>query len=716
MRFPRFCRDHPYAILALLALVWYGYQVLRLLHIEQMITGGEISLPLDDSFIYLQYSRAIAEGHPFVYTPGNEPTTGATSLLWPFLLAPPHLLRLGPQAAIAWALTLCAVALWASAQLMARLGHLLAGTPGMLLAFALFLLSPYLLWGYMTGMEIGLYAAVHLGSLLLYLREREAAEFPRLRWMVFLLAASRPEGAILSGVFGVAMFLDRRRAATAGRLSRFFDPALLLPFAAAALPFLVNLAVSGSIESTSSQAKSILAEPHPDIRRQFLLDSPKVWAAILKAYLSWLQLGSGVVMVTRYWIPSAIVLALFALLSFLPRGRAWADGRVILLLFPAAIVVDSLPVAWSVHFYRYQQGFYPVVLLCFAAGIARAVTVVWTRLPRWAGIPASALLLLGPLWAWMPVFTEVYEDVIHFYGQNCENILHQQVTVARWIGRTLPRNAIVAMNDAGAIAYYGNRSTVDLLGLTTKGFAKAYRSGIGCMFEKLRRLPPARLPTHFAIYPEWFPYLKASGVLGTEIFRAHLTANTISGEDDKVVYPARWTDVLGADSPVLPHPEIAAARIRDKLDLAWLDDEKRHAWVAYGYEFDEKQNRWRDRPSVMLRDVLRRYVPTNGSGRPLTDAGRKVFAWERFRFSVEPGKDATLLARTDAWYPNRLIVTVDGATAGLWTIARSETTWVEPAFRIPGRLLSRPNVEIEVRREEPKDGGEWAPFQYWIYQ
>ncbi len=712
----RFVRRHELLFIGLFSFAYFSYQLLRLLHVERITTGGEISLPLDDSFIYLQYARAIAEGHPFVYAPGNAPTTGATSLIWPFLLAPPHLLHLGPTAAIAWSLTLGAAALFASAILMARLGRALAGTLGMLLSAALFLGSPHLLWGYMSGMEIGIYGTVLLATLLLYLREREDATFPRLRWMLFLLAASRPEGAVLSGVFGLAMARHRWRAARAGSIPRFFSPALFLPFVAAALPFLINLTVSGSMESTSSQAKSIFAEPHPDIRRQFLLDSPKVWLSIMKAYLSWLQLLPGAIMVPRYWIPSALALLLFALFSFVPRGRPWADGRMVLLLLPAAVLVDSLPVAWSVHFYRYQQGFYPVVLACLAAGVARAATLAWTRLPRALGVAGAALLVAAPLVAWSPIATDVYEGVIGFYGQNCENILHQQVKVGRWIARALPEDAVVAMNDAGAIAYYGERSTVDLIGLTSEGFAKGYRSGIGCMFEKLRRLPPRRLPTHFAVYPEWFPYLKASGVLGPEIFRAHLEYNTICGEDDKVVFPARWAQVLHADSLAIAHPEIAGATRRDTFDLAWLEDEKRHEWIAYGYEFDDKRSRWRDRPAVLLRDVLRQYAPSGGSAEPITDAGRKVFAWERFRVAAEPGRDAILIVRTDAWYPNRLTVMVDGKPAGIWTIARSETAWVEPSFRIPGTLLVRPRPQIEIRREDPKDGGDYAPFHYWVYQ
>ena len=711
-----FARRRPMLLIGLVAVATLSYQVGRLLRAERMITGGELCLPLDDSFIYLQYARAIAQGHPFVYTPGNAPTSGATSLLWPFLLLPPHLTPLGPTFAIAWSLALGVLALLASTLLIARLGRSLGGALGMILSVLFFLASPHLLWGYMSGMEIGLYASVLLGTVWLYLRERDAARFPRLKWVLFLLAISRPEGAVLSGVFGLVMARDRWRAARAGSIDRFWTPSLALPFLAAALPFLVNLAISGAFESTSSQAKSILAEPHPDVRRKFLLDSPQVWIAIVRSYLSCLELGPTAAMVTRYWIASVLALGSVLLVSFVPRRRPWADGRVVLILFPAAVIVDSLPVAWSVHFYRYQQGFYPILLACLAAGIARAATMAWSRLPRALGAAAALLIVAAPLVAWSPLATEVYDRVLFFYGHNCENILHQQVRTGRWIDANLPPTAVVGMNDAGAIAYYGNRSTVDLLGLTSQGFATVYRSGIGCMFENLRRLPPKRLPTYFAIYPEWFPYLKSSGVLGPEAFRAHLSFNTICGEDDKVVYPAEWIDVTPADSVVGTHPEIAGKRLRDTFDLAWLEDEKRHRWTPYGYPYDEKRADWSNHPMVLLRDVLRQYSYADRPTRPVTDAGRTVFGWDRFRVRVTPGRDAVLILRTDAWYSNRLRVSVDGTPAGLWTIARSETAWVEPSFTIAGRWIRRDRPWIEIRRENPKDGGDYAPFHYWIYQ
>src|SRR5258706_3522972 len=48
--------------------------------------GGPI-LPLDDAYIHFQYARVLAEGHPFQYNPGQPPTSGATSLLYPIILA-----------------------------------------------------------------------------------------------------------------------------------------------------------------------------------------------------------------------------------------------------------------------------------------------------------------------------------------------------------------------------------------------------------------------------------------------------------------------------------------------------------------------------------------------------------------------------------------------------------------------------------------------------
>src|SRR5438552_17251928 len=50
--------------------------------------AGSFGFPLDDSYIYLTYARQIARGRPFTYFDGSGYTAGATSMLWPIVIAP----------------------------------------------------------------------------------------------------------------------------------------------------------------------------------------------------------------------------------------------------------------------------------------------------------------------------------------------------------------------------------------------------------------------------------------------------------------------------------------------------------------------------------------------------------------------------------------------------------------------------------------------------
>ena len=699
-------RGRLFLILAVIAFALV--QLARILGEERVLTGGELSLPLDDSFIYLQYSRAIAQGHPFVYTPGNAPTTGATSLWYPLLLLPPHLLRLSPALCIAWSIALGLAAYVLSALLLALLGRRLGGPVGGGMALILFLASPYLLWGYMSGMEIGLYATVLLGTLTVYLRERPGGRFPTLRWWLFGLAGCRPEGAILCLVFGALMAWDRWRASSRDTPDgpRLVSASLLLPLAAAALPFVVNLALTGSIESTGSQAKSVLAEPYAETRAEYLANTPTIWLNIAECYLSHFTLDARNHFLPRLWYPSVLGALLFVLFGFLTRRGRWDRGLALLALIAVGIVVSSIPVYWQMHFYRYQQGLFPVVLLLIGSGWGRLAGWAWERTPRWAGAALAAAATVAPLALWMTILVPANAEMVRVYARCCENIFHQQVRVGRWIDANLPQDALVGLNDAGAIAYYGNRTTLDFVGLTSAGLARVYRSGLGCLFEQMRRVPPDRQPTYCAIYPEWFPYWRESGILGPERFRAHLEANLICGGSDMVIYPSSWRAVAPSGTPALLHPELESMRLTDSFDPAWLEDERRHEW----------------RTEPEAKDVLRRYGYAGRPGPAITDAGRIVRRSGRFRATVTPGRDLVIVMRTDAWYPNRLRVLVDGKDAGLWTYAFSETAWVEPRFRVPGGLLTRSRPELTMVRDEAGTdpdgaaGRNFSPFRIWLYQ
>ncbi len=72
---------------------------------------GHPGAALDDSFIHFQYARAFAEGHPFRFEAGEPTTSGATSLVWPALLAPFWLAGFRGEAILwpAWAMSFVAL-------------------------------------------------------------------------------------------------------------------------------------------------------------------------------------------------------------------------------------------------------------------------------------------------------------------------------------------------------------------------------------------------------------------------------------------------------------------------------------------------------------------------------------------------------------------------------------------------------------------------------
>ena len=72
---------------------------------------GEFVMPLDDVYIHFQYARQMAAGQPYIYNPGLPATSGATSFLYPYVLAVGYLvgfqgLKLGLWAMIVGALAL----------------------------------------------------------------------------------------------------------------------------------------------------------------------------------------------------------------------------------------------------------------------------------------------------------------------------------------------------------------------------------------------------------------------------------------------------------------------------------------------------------------------------------------------------------------------------------------------------------------------------------
>ena len=77
--------------------------------------------PLDDAYIHFQYARQIRLGAPWQYNIGDPHSTGATSLLYPFILAAGLIVGIGEDNLVWLALVLGAISLFFSTILVVNI-------------------------------------------------------------------------------------------------------------------------------------------------------------------------------------------------------------------------------------------------------------------------------------------------------------------------------------------------------------------------------------------------------------------------------------------------------------------------------------------------------------------------------------------------------------------------------------------------------------------
>jgi hypothetical protein len=678
------CILHGLGFLTLAACLgaWAAVWVLR-------ACDGELIPPLDDSYIYLQYARGAAHGEPFAYQTGAPPTRGATSLLYPLLLAP--WVPLLPPDRLPWAafglgvLCLAGSALftciWAARRIDARAGPV---------AGLLVLLSGHFVWGALSGMDIGIYSLTLTGSLAAAAWAHDAStrasgirRGAALGGALFLLGLARPEGILLAFLIALGVTLSGSPIHSA----RGRSVLILAPLLALALTVGVNLLAVGEPGGNSLAVKAIWGEPRSDVRAEMVRHLPRIFLDITGALVSdfrSVSFGTGTgVLLAAIWI-AGVAAALLAACR-----REAASVRWLFVVFLGALLVGLTPVGYRSHHNRYQIPYVPISVLLAVEG---AWFALGRRGFRWFLVPTALLGLLL-----VPGLVR-YQNTMRL---NASNIHDQQVATGRWIDRNLPPHAVVALNDAGAIAYYGGRRVVDLVGLVTNGSAAPNRAGSGSLYEWLEGLPPAERPTHFAIFPSWYPYLTKTSLIDRKLAQFTLGRNTISGGDLKAIYVANWSHVGDSEELWIRRSllDLWGFRVVDAVDVADLESEAEHDYTAF--------DTWRD--------TLREFPVDGMPDRSLIDGGRQPSLGERFRMRCRPGQPGALVLRTEAFRRFVLEVRVDGRKIGLWDVPRRDLAWTEPLFELPGDAFTRDTATIELIQAVPEEGP-YPSFHYWLLQ
>ena len=470
---------------------------------------GRPGFPLDDSWIHLQFAKRLAAGEGLAYSAG-ERVTGSTAPLWTAMLAP---LLLLPGNVVVWVKLLGGALYAAGVGLTYRLARELELERGpALLAGAWTLLCYWLVWSALSGMEVPLFIVLSLAGMVLQVRERrDATRLPLAVPVLAVAALVRPEGYLLL----VLALLDR--LLTPSSWSRR-EAARALAIAALVLApaWAVYSWIGGSPLPTTFGAKAGATRGLPDLQYLYLvvgiLFRPLPWATLLA--------GAGIVRLVE---------------RVSPRGPGalpalWLLG---LPLAYAALAPQGKHLLLG-NFGRYFFPLLPVVAVLGAAGLA----AVWKR---WAGARvwrlAAALILLAPSAA------TLVQGAAR-YAQNVANVEDSDVRMALWLRDRMPPQAVLAVQDIGALGFFLPNRLVDVSGIVSPRVQELVRDAVSETDPHgaagMQRFLEEEKPDYLIAYPAWYPALVAGSGL-QPVHRLAIEGNITMAGDELILYATPWT-------------------------------------------------------------------------------------------------------------------------------------------------------------------------------
>ncbi|MEW6579647.1 MAG: hypothetical protein AB1435_10685 [Chloroflexota bacterium] len=701
-------REQWTAWLALVVMV--GAVVLLYLSASLAVSRDPLLMPLDDTYIHFQYARQWAAGQPMTYYPGDPPTSGATSLLYPPLLALGYAAGFSGWSLAYWALGIGALAFFGSAWLVYLIGRAspLAEEPGgagyaLALALAYGVTGPFV-WAALSGMETALF--LFLTLLTFYAAQ---GDHPRLAVAAGTLAVlARPEGVIVAALAVLALAVRRRWPG--GRGARLRRGALLaLPVAAAFVQPALNWAATGSASASGMQAKSLLANTAAPLSER-LADVASFFGRMWGELLVGRSADFG-----TFTSPLLAPAALGALLA--GTWLAWRQRRAnaAVLALATILALTAAVATLDTAFWQFKRYQLPAIALLYPAaawaarglGDGLAARAGW-RAWRWA-LPALVLV--------SSALTAL--SFARYYDENVAVVRDQQVPMARWVRDNLPEeenDPRIGVHDVGMMGYFSERPLYDVVGLTLPGPAPSWRQGPGAIYEHMAH--SRYRPGAFAIYPDvqGLRYLLDAGVFGAVLaeFPVELGEHNVAAAAEyQAVYAADWTttrpEEIAAQASTLD--AVQGLALVDAVDVAYLSSEAEH-----GYTW------WQDQsPPGFVTEVYTHWYHACGlpdqSACRATDGGRVLTGGEAFTVHTRPGEDLLLVTRVHGRTSVPLAIFVDGvrvaervqpAVPGRWV---EIVTWV-PAAQITG---TRTRVRIEADVYDSRADA-YSPYYHWAYQ
>lgn len=653
-------------------------------------TGGHTAPPQPDTLMYMQYARAMADGQPYCYGPGEAPSTGSTSHLYPAVLAIPCALGMRGDSLLTAGFLLDAVFYLAFLVFFFALARRLFPSTAALAA-ALAILSGHTSATAFGQTDMGLFMMLSTGAMAAAAHRRTALAAVAL----FLAVWARPEGVVLTGILTAlglaALFADRK---SAGRLLGAAAGGLVATVAVAML----NVFLTGAPQFESVANKSYF-NLYP--LAGALIHSVQDLMQIVREVC----FGAATNFRQSFLLP--IAGGLLALTGIAARDWRKGDTRWeeawILLSCVASLVMIAFS-GWQIlNTDRYMGWIVPVWILYAAGGVA----LLAERFPARPVTAVAALVLAGFQLVTLPYFLSMQAAGCAFTQSkvNFTKTVHAQLPPARRVGM---------MSNTGLAYFMPERRVIRIGGLASTGFGQP--QSFLCNLETLRERPSLRFDfwlltglqqEHAFIQP----------LLGEE---AHADFDAMGDPTGLVFRKANW-DTMKPQTlrPLSPAAQDAVRdmELADQLNVGFLEDELRCAY------------------RVNIRLPQTKVNPFVATGRigdtPVTEVGMPVLGWDTFRVRTQPGRTMRVVMRTTLsavcsivrmeskldgqglhFQPRQTVrLFVNGEAAGetQFTLEGGEGEFSEVFFDIPAALITGPATELAF-------AGDRLVLGYWFYQ
>ncbi|MBZ0255034.1 hypothetical protein K8I31_03170, partial [bacterium] len=525
----------------------------------------QLSFPLDDSFIHLQYGKQIARGYYFQYQDADPISGGATSFFYPHLLAIGWLLGFQQSGLVVWALLIAYASVAAIFYFLIQCGERLGAPRAGWAAAVLVLLSGHLGWAFWSGMEIALFTALFLWMMSEALHE--APHRARLSVAMGLLALTRPEGVLIVftciGLLAARRILRRDWSGLLGQPKQTIFASLFVSASIFGPPLFYRIAM-GRWGGNSLMAKSLLYHPIKSFSQR-VGECTINAIEIVKFYMG---APSIIPRIGEFMFPGALALALIGIVAFAMskmKRKRWIGviaGAPLLIVFAA---VSTLEV-WELHNFRYLAPMIPWLFLWAVIGLEFCFSLL--RIPTGPPLTATVMLIALLVMPYLPSWASRY-------AHEATVIAEKQRQAAEWAAKNLGKGPL-AINDAGALAFYGGLPIFDLVGLVSNETTLAYRIGEGALYERLQRLPKDKRPQFAAVFSSWFEEMSQRFDL---FYRPRVRfPDPFDPTFGKTVYEINWF-YTGHETAPRAATLGDGWQVMDSLDIADVVDEQQHGYA-----------------------------------------------------------------------------------------------------------------------------------------